>query len=84
MLGRTPLTCLSNITVARIIVNVVTRRHIHDQTEANLRVYLPCRSTFHTQTVMIDTFCEKKTMHGVDQTADKRPLTGVKERKKVV
>lgn len=62
---RTQVTHLSNITVARIVVNVVTRHHIQK---------IMRRTTFHTQTVMIDTFRES-----ADHTAaDTRPLTWVK------
>ena len=48
-----------------------------------MQVFLPRQTTFYTQTVMIDTFAQKP-MHGADQTADKKPLTWVEARKKVV
>ena len=47
ILRTTPVTCLSNVSVARIAIKVVTRCHI----QKLLQVYLSWRTTFHMQTV---------------------------------
>ena len=61
---RRPVTDFSNITVPRIVINAFTGHHIQK---------IMRRTTFHTQTVLIDTYRES-----ADQTVDKRPLTWVK------
>jgi len=73
-IGKDTSTRWSNLTVATIVMNVVTRHHI----QKLMQVYL-WWTTFHTQTMMIDTFCES-----ADQTADERPLTWDVPRRKVV
>ena len=45
----------TGITFAKIVINVVTQRHI----QKLLQMYLLRLTAFHMQTVMIETFCKK-------------------------